>query len=266
MGATGAPAKVVFEAAMARQVRRALLLCFFGVLGCAHAPPEKPPAAEDDVEAQDRDSKLERLLAVLSGDPSDPDTNYNVGLLYQLKAEPALALRYFEAALKADPGDWNTVAKLVQVNQALGRLAERDRWRAKLLATYRAGKLKSPPTDVYCRDQFRAGKRWVIVLESFELRGPHAVRYSFNLLSAPQGGEKLGVITLSTDDEEEAAALKRGEGAPGERRFILEGAFPDGAHERYGVFNAEPAYDTIRTRVGTLLEQAKDAGAAKHAL
>jgi len=192
-----------------------------------------------------------------------PDANFNVGVIYQLKEKPALALRHFQTALKADADDWHSVAKLVQVNQALGNLEARDRSRARLLALYQANKVVYPDgsvATVYCRDQFPIGKYWVMALESFELIGPRAVRYRFNILSKPEGGQDLRSITLGSYAVEQPGALQRGDIGPGERLFHLDGAWPNGTQVRYGVFRNEPDYDVLRKKVLALLQKELPSG------
>jgi tetratricopeptide (TPR) repeat protein len=248
---------------MARLAFPLLLLLANGILGQAHAAPTGDAGMPADNDQQDRDGKLERFKAILARYPADPDANFNVGVIYQLKEKPALALRHFQTALKADADDWHSVAKLVQVNQALGNLEARDRSRARLLALYQANKVVYPDgsvATVYCRDQFPIGKYWVMALESFELIGPRAVRYRFNILSKPEGGQDLRSITLGSYAVEQPGALQRGDIGPGERLFHLDGAWPNGTQVRYGVFRNEPDYDVLRKKVLALLQKELPSG------
>jgi tetratricopeptide (TPR) repeat protein len=229
------------------------LLCVCAVPGRALASPAADAGTPEDTDAQDRDAKLERFKAILARFPKDPDANFNIGILYQLKEEPQRALPHFETALKADKEDWHSLARLVQVNQALGKLKARDRSRARLLALYRAGKVVYPNAQVatvFSRDLFRLGKYWVVALESYEPAAQHGTLYSFEVLSKPEAGQKLRTLTLGST---EPAALPRTDGGTKERLFLLVGHWPDGTQVPYRVFDNEPTYDALRKEVLAIL-------------
>jgi hypothetical protein len=234
-----------------------LLLLACGTPVPALASPTADAGIAADSDELDREAKLAEFKAILARYPDDPDANFNIGVAYQLKEQPELALPHFETALKADQDDWHSVAKLVQVNQALGRLEARDRWRDRLLVLYREGKVLYPdaqPAPVYCRDQFRVEKFWVMVLEHFELIGRRAVRYTFDVLAKPGTPPPLRSISLGSYDFDQPGALRRGDISPGERLFHLDGYWPDNSHATYGFYGNEPSYDVVRKRVLAILE------------
>lgn len=186
--------------------------------------------------------------------PEDPDAHFNLGLAYQLEGKNAQALPEFEAAVSLAPDDWHSVAKLIQINQALGQLGERDRRRTQLLEMYRAGKVVNPKMDVFCREQTVVGKNRVMVMESFELKGDRAVRYTFNVI--PDDGTTTTpafLISLGSYEWDQAVWRREGKLGPGERVFHLDGYWPDGSHATYGFFKGEPSYDDVRKIVFELL-------------
>jgi hypothetical protein len=204
-----------------------------GFSACVHVVETKPPVAKP---------------APATGDLEDGDAQFNEGLKLQLEDKPALALPHFEAAVRVDPDDWHSVSKLIQVHQALGNLVERDRWRATLMSMYRAGKIINPTMPVFCREQFALGDRWVVVLESFELKSPKGVRYSFNVQSKKTDGETLLEITLASSDWDNAFAESQGKTTPSDRVFFLD-EFAHGSQMLLGGYHGEPTYDEVRQAV-----------------
>jgi tetratricopeptide (TPR) repeat protein len=233
---------------MQRRFQCGLSLLLVLVSSGAGAQPATTPGGNGPSEKQ-----LEEMLEAVKADPGDADAQFNLGLVYQLQEKPELAAPHFEAALKANPEDWHAVAKLVQVNQALNLLPARDAWREKLLAMYRAGKVVNPKMDSYVRDQFRFDKYWVAVLEFFELTGPRAVRYSFEVLASPQKPDALRVISLGSYDFDQPLAHSSGTIGPNDRLFHLDGYWPDGSHATYAFYKNEPGYDGIRKYVLAIL-------------
>jgi tetratricopeptide (TPR) repeat protein len=230
-----------------------LLLLAPGLSTRSLASPASDAGAPVDSEAQDRDDKLLTLKAILARYPKDPDANFNIGVLYQLKEQPERALRHFETVVKEDPEDWHSIARLVQVNQALGKLKARDGWRSRLLTLYAQDKVVYPNAQVatvFCRDQFRLGSTWVMALESYAPRGPRPVRYSFEVLSKSEGGQKLRTLTLGAAPSPDAGTS-----------FHLVGHWPDGTDVTYRAFASEPSYDAVREAVLAILRSEPPKGA-----
>lgn len=178
-------------------------------------------------------------------------TSYNLGLRHQLRGRQREAREWFLRAAQASPEDWRTRAKLVQVTQALGQHQERERHRAALLALYRAGKVDSPE---FCREQFREGPHSVVVFESFELAGPWATRYRFDVEGAP--GRPARRLTLGAYAVTTALARLHGEVGSKEPLFHLDGYEPGRQqHETYDFYTREPAYEEARARVIAILRE-----------
>src|SRR5512140_1820370 len=77
-------------------------------------------------------------------DPAEFLASYDAGLIRQLRGEYEVARRWFLQAAQANPQDWRTRARLVQVFEALRQPEERDRQRMALLEMHEAGKIDSP--------------------------------------------------------------------------------------------------------------------------
>jgi tetratricopeptide (TPR) repeat protein len=191
---------------------------------------------------------LEKALAL---EPRDLQAAYNAGLHYQLTGNPKRALEFFEKVAQADPSDWHTLSKLVQLHQALGDLPARDRRRAEVLKLFREGKT-DPKRAEFCREQFELKGQRVMVFESFELEGERAVRYSFRVVTLP--AEKVSrVISLGSYDVTTQYMRGAGDLKPNERAWHLDGYFPDNSHDTYGIFTREPTYEETRAMVVDVL-------------
>lgn len=185
-------------------------------------------------------------------DPGNLFATYNAGQYYQLNDKPKLALERFNVVAKKDPNDWHVRAKLVQINQALGDIAARDRARAEVFALKKAGKV---PADVpeFCREQFSVGTKRLMVFESFELIDPRAIRYAFKVRGAKDGAPLERVISLGSYDFTTKYMLGAGELKPGERAWHLDGYTPDNSHQTFGIFTTEPSYEDTRSMVVDVL-------------
>jgi cytochrome c-type biogenesis protein CcmH/NrfG len=183
--------------------------------------------------------------------PNDTLFAYNAGQYYQNTGNAKLGVARFELVAKLEPDDWQARAKLVQLNQALGDVAARDRWRTEVIKLYRAKKLDARVTE-FCREQFKAGGKSVLVYESFELTGERAVRYSFRVPAPTKGLERvisLGSYEFTTNSMREAGDLKADE-----RAWHLDGYWPDNSHKTYGIFTKEPTYEATRAMVVDVLD------------
>ena len=180
-----------------------------------------------------------------AGSPGSASASYDLGLLHQSRKHHEAALHWFQRAATANPGDWRTIAKLVQVFQALGRTAERDRARAKLLDLHRSRAVEKAE---FCREQFQEGRYSIMAFERFELAGEWSVRYRFVLAdetsSRPERVVALGSYRVTTELARLDSVVGRGE-----RILHLDGYGPGMEHQTFAFYQREPPYEEIRERV-----------------
>src|SRR5512140_105488 len=164
-------------------------------------------------------------------DPAEFLASYDAGLIRQLRGEYEEARRWLLQAAQANPQDWRTRARLVQVFEELRQPDERDRQRMALLAMREAGQVDSPE---FCREQFREGSYSVVVFERFELVGTWAMRYRFEVREGTDGGPPRW-ISLGSYPETNALAALHGEVRAGERVFHLDEYGP-GEHQTFAFY------------------------------
>lgn len=191
---------------------------------------------------------LERAVAL---EPKDLNSAYNAGQYFQNVDQPKKALPYFEQVANADANDWHVRAKLVQMHQALGHVAERDARRAEVLALRANGKIEAKHED-FCREQWSWKGLRVMAFESFELKEPRAVRYSFRIV---RDGKFLRVISLGSYEFTTNYMRETGQLKPTERAWHLDGYELDQSHFTYGLFTSEPTYDEVRKLVVDVLSE-----------
>ncbi len=192
---------------------------------------------------------LEAWDAILKIDPEDSLARWNHAQTLQTLGESTRAIAAFTEISKLDPGEWKAIAKIIQLSEALGKKQQRDEWVKNLYAIRKKGKLPSLIGQAfYIRDQFTAGDYRVYSLEYFELKGERAVKYSFNLRDQ-KTGENAYRISLGSYESTNAIARELGDLKKGERRFHLDGYYPDGAHRTFGFFTGNPGYDQIKKLV-----------------
>ena len=207
-----------------------------------------------------------QALALL---PDDPSILFNTGLAAFRGKDLTLAANVWNKLKTVAPDDWHARAKLVQVYQALGKTAERDKERTELFqmwksarATKKAGDIEGDPQTrelkdqfQYCRDQFEVKGLQVMAFEHFELKGEHALRYVFSILNKTEDDEEF---RISLGSYEITNAIWRESKNPkpkdDERLFHLDGYFKN-AHATYGMYAPEPSYDFVRGKVIEILEK-----------
>jgi tetratricopeptide (TPR) repeat protein len=215
--------------------------------------PKSAKAMHDVGIALSRMERLDEALAMLekacAADPNSVRIHWNTAQTYQSKGDAKSAAAYFQKVLKIAPDEWQGIAKLVQLYDALGETKRRDAERQRLLALRKAGKIRSlAAAESFCRDQFQAGDRKLIVLEYFELRGERAKRYSFHVLQ--KGKEQTDyVVSLGSYDATNQIAREAGRLKKGERLFHLDGYYEDGTHKTFGMSRGEPPYDDVKATV-----------------
>jgi tetratricopeptide (TPR) repeat protein len=202
---------------------------------------------------------LDLFKKAAAADPSYVMAWQNVGQVCQNQGKPAEAVEAFRQVVKLRPGDLNARGKIVQCDEALGKLKERDADRAAIFELFTAGKVEQP---FYCRDQFAVGKVKVMVFEYFELKGERAVRYSFNILD--DGGQDVKYkISLGSYDFDTQLGREQGVIGKDQRMFHLDAYYPNGEHRTYGMYTKEPTYDeTKKTVTGIIKGEIKPSAAS----
>jgi tetratricopeptide (TPR) repeat protein len=185
---------------------------------------------------------LEKYRKALELDPKCVNAHYNAGQSCQTLGRHSESLKHFQAVAKLEPGDVKTATKIVQCLQALNRPKQRDIARARVTTLFKEGKFDQ---EFYCRDQFVIGKMRILGLEYFELKGDHAVRYSFQVRRL-DNDEPLYRISLGSYDVTNEHARARGIIAADKRYFHLDRYFPSNRHETFAFFKGEPTYDQVR--------------------
>lgn len=197
---------------------------------------------------------LARYQEGLAKTPDSTGLLFNGGLAAFMSKDFATAEKLWKSLTGLDPDDWRPRAKLVQAYQALGDLKARDLQRAKLLELRKSGKSEElNKQDFYCREQFEAAGKKVMVFEHFELKGERALRYVFTVLDESGEGQAFR-ISLGSYETTNRISVELGSVKKGERMFHLDGYYKWG-HATYGFFTPEPGYDEIRKRVIGILEE-----------
>lgn len=196
------------------------------------------------------DDALELFKQAAAADPSYRLAWQNVGQIYQNQDKPADAVAAFRQVVKLQPDDTNARAKIVQCDEAVGKMPERDADRAAIFELFKTGKVEQP---FYCRDQFTVDKVKVMVFEYFELKGPQAVRYSFNILD-DSGQDVKYKISLGSYDFDTQLAREQGRIGKDARMFHMDAYYPGGEHRTYGMYTKEPTYDDTKKTVTGILK------------
>jgi tetratricopeptide (TPR) repeat protein len=200
--------------------------------------------------------------------PDEPAIYFNAGMAAFRIKDYAFAAEAWSKLKTLDPADWHTRAKLVQVYQALGKQAERDKERVELFEMWKSAKASAKPGDQgdpsqrelkdqveYCRDQFEVKDLKIMAFEHFELNGERALRYVFSILNKTEDGEDFRISLGSYDLTNTIwRQSKNPPPKPDERLFHLDGYFKNGAHATYGLYFPEPTYDAVRSKVIQILE------------
>ncbi len=207
-----------------------------------------------------RDTEALRYFEkALEADPKNPNAAFNAGIIHQKLGRHNEALANFKTVIELDPTDWHAIAKTVQEYQALKDRKNRDRARTRLLKLKKKGAIESlASTELYCRDQFVAGRDAIMAFEFFELKGDRARRYVFYVRDKKSGKTKYR-LSVGSYETTNLVARESGEIAEEDRLFHLDGYFPGGEHRTYVFFKSEPSYDEVRALVVEILQ-----GTRKH--
>ena len=231
----------------------------------AQVKPQNPPSAEavaekafndgnDLMEQRKYKEALARYQEGLAKTPDSTGLLFNGGLAAFMSKDFATAEKLWKSLTELDPEDWQPRAKLVQAYQALGDLKARDEQRRMLMDLRKSGKSEDlNKLDFYCREQFEAAGKKVMVFEHFELKGERALRYVFSILDESGEGQAFR-ISLGSYETTNRISVELGSVKKGERMFHLDGYYKWG-HATYGFFTPEPSYDDVRKRVIGILEK-----------
>src|SRR5262245_38422852 len=202
----------------------------------AQVKPQSAPSAEAVAEKAFNDGNdlmgqrkfkeaLARYQEGLAKAPNSLGLLFNGGLAAFMSKDVATAEKLWKSLTELDPDDWQARAKLVQAYQALGDLKARDEQRRKLLDLRKSGKSDDlSKLDFYCREQFEAAGKRLMVFEHFELKGERALRYVFSVLDESGEGEEFR-ISLGSYERTNSFAVQSGPVNKGERMFHLDGSY-----------------------------------------
>ena len=215
-------------------------------------PNEAFEAGNRALEAKQYKEALEFYRQSLAQEPSD-DALWNAGLAAYLGGDAETAIEFWSRLKETAPDDLRLRGKLVQAYELKGDKANRDRERAELIELWRTSRADDDE-PFFCRDQFQAGGRRLMVFEHYELEGPRAVKYTFIVLQ-PEVDEEDYRLSLGSNDATNQLAHELGEVAEGERAFHLDGYYDEGTrHATFEIFKKEPDYDTVKAMVVEILE------------
>ncbi len=189
-------------------------------------------------------SLVEKLIAI---DPG-PKNRLVAGEVYKEQGKLDRAYQESLTAHKLDPKNARALGNLVLLAQMSGKLDERDRHRAALMKLHRQGTTKAP---AFIRDEFRAGKCKVRVLEFYELKGNTPIKYLFEV--SDEKGLPDYRISLGSYAMTNAVARETGMIKEGERMYHLD-FYRERQHRTYGMFPKSPTYDDVKKRVITIIE------------
>lgn len=251
-------------------VFRSLLICLLlgGLFSPAAAQTGAAPLSTQDQDAIEKAFRegnelmdkrkyaeaLARYREGLAKAPEEPSLLFNGGMAAYLSKDFATAAEMWKKLKVVLPDDWQTRAKLIQAYQATGDLKSRDAERQALIAMRKEGKNEElSQQEFYCREQFEAGGKKLMVFEHFDLKGQRALRYVFTVMNEKGEGEEFR-ISLGSYDITNSIAVETGQVKKGERLFHLDGYYQWG-HATFGFFTPEPGYDEIRKAVVSILEK-----------
>lgn len=198
-------------------------------------------------------------LAALKKRPDNINLNSNLGQLYQNTNQHVKARVYFSKVVKIDPNAWRAAAKLVQVNQAIGDIPERDKAIENIYSLWREGNIDElVKQGFYIRELSTIDSGKLFVLEYFELNGEYARKYVFKIQDPVSGDIKFD-ISLGSYDSTTQVSRELGEIGPNDRMYHLDGYAPNGSHYTYAMFDSLPNYDDIRELVFKVLHGKRNA-------
>ena len=248
---------------MVKSIRLSLFLLLFFLSSSSLAQMADPvdpkisfEAGNRAVQSGDYEQALEHYKASMEAGGDAPSLFWNAGNVAQRLDRDEEALTYFSRLKTIEPTDYQTASKLIQCYQSLGRSEERDREREEL---YDLWNESGPEAEVrerglFCRDQFKAGERSVMVFEHFELESPRGVKYVFLVLK-PDKEEEDYRISLGSYDATNAFFHETGQiQDSGIRLFHLDGYYNGGMkHSTFRFFEGLPDYDELKSMIESII-------------
>lgn len=195
----------------------------------------------------------EELLDALREDPSNSWALYNLGLMNYLAEDYSDAIESWKTLKNLEPSDWQVREKLIQAYWGASEKEAANREIAELREARKSGKHEElNEKGFFMCDQFPIGKARVFVIEYYELTGDRPLAWKFLLKS---GEEYLDhYFSVGSYASTTGGARNRGEIAPDERRYHLDGYWNDGTHATYGFYRDRPDYQEIRNQIRQILE------------
>ncbi|MBI3862527.1 MAG: tetratricopeptide repeat protein [Planctomycetia bacterium] len=191
---------------------------------------------------QESPEKLNQLRTAVDKNPDSAEVRRDYGQALQNAGESEQAYEQFAALARLDPQSLLAESKLVQLCEALKKTTERD----EHLANVRRISEKTGGTQPwFCREQFTAGEKQVVAFEYFELNGPMAVKYRFEV-SGKKGDKSLYRITLGSYDVTTQLSRELGQIKKDERMYHLD-SYAGRAHSTYAFIGSRlPSYEQTR--------------------
>ncbi len=201
----------------------------------------------------DHDKAEKHYKLALKTKPDDLLSNSNLAQLYQSNKNHELALEYFTKVVELEPNDWRAAAKVIQENQALGKISERDNAIKYIYRLWSENKISElNQQGFFIREQASIKEGNLFVLEYFELKGERPRKYIFKIQD-PTTGDNLLEISLGSYDVTTQFSRKTGTIGADERIYHLDGYLPNGSHYTYAFFDKQPGYDDIKQMVMNVL-------------
>jgi tetratricopeptide (TPR) repeat protein len=210
--------------------------------------PGEPRYMASIAEMLTKQGKADEALAAyekaLNIDPKYVPALAGMAQIHRIRKEYDKAVECLARIVAITPSEYRILAQQMQIYEIAGKTKERDAVREQIFALFKAGKIEAAS---YCREQFPNGTSNVMAFESFELKGPMAVRYAFNVVNA-DGKTVEKRISLGSYLSVTALARERGQIKADERMFHLD-VYTEGDHEVLGMFTTEPTYEQTRDMV-----------------
>lgn len=195
------------------------------------------------------DEAIAVLEPMLMKDMQNAGVLVELGICYEAKGQLDRATEHYAQALAASPDSENALEHSASVAAQQQRTADFDKFRQSLLELHKARKTQQAGFE---RDAFKVGTRYEVrVYELYELTGPKAVRYHFDVTD--RSGKEPFRITLGSYDLTTQVMQAQGVIDATGRAWHLD-LYRGRDHETYGMFPSEPTYDHVRTMVVEILE------------
>jgi tetratricopeptide (TPR) repeat protein len=178
-------------------------------------------------------------------DPKHAGLRELLGEFYLEAGKSVEAYEQYTVMAELEPSNLKAQSKLVQLSTALGKKEESKTHLDNVFKLFRDGKVKE---ESFCREQFTVGKNPVMALEFFELKGPNAVKYYFQV-NDEKGEKKLYAISLGSYPFTTELARANGTIKKDERMYHLD-FYQGREHRTYGMYPVTPpSYDDVRKMV-----------------